>query len=624
VKRLSLFLVPLMLIGVLGAFVAPAGAASADVLVSNGSPPAPFSQNKQNEPAVAMDAKHPNILAAGSNDEIDMEACNPALDNDCPFTDGVGTSGIYFSFDSGQSWTQPTYTGLTARNCLGQPGDTDPPCDPSVGPIGTLPQYMENGLVSDGDPALAFGPRFKNGKFSWANGSRLYYANLTSNCSQPECGSGGVKGFEGIAVSRTDNVAAAAAGLNRAWKAPVIASKQNSALFADKEQIWADNAASSKFFGNTYVCYAGFRGVIGTSQPLFVSTSRDGGDSWTQKQVTAAANNTSSQQGFGRSGCTVRTDSKGVVYVYAYSFGSGLPGTGEQFVVKSFDGGRRWTRPQHVQTAVDTCNAFEPSIGRCVEDGVAGARDDLSSSPSVDIANGAPSGRDATNRQVLTWVDGRDGLNHEHVMFTSSTNGARTWSPLRQVEQPNTNHPAEQAMDRGYYSAPAISPNGTDVYLVYNAFTTPYRDNTTDVRGLIGVVLHAGVTGGGAGAIGPFAQIHRGAEGDPRGSSQNNLAAEFLGDYVYAAASRTYGVAVWNDARNAGVCPAINAYRQALHNEALASGQRTADAEEPRGAEAREQFGSQKDQGEDTVAPAVQQVCPGTFGNSDIYGFTTK
>ena len=88
---------------------------------------------------------------------------------------------------------QPTYTGWSARTGT-----------PAVGPIGTLPWYFENGLVSDGDPAVAFGPRMgSNGTFAWANGSRLYYANLTANLGATRDETV-FKGFEAIAVSRID------------------------------------------------------------------------------------------------------------------------------------------------------------------------------------------------------------------------------------------------------------------------------------------------------------------------------------------------------------------------------------------------------------------------------------
>src|SRR5438067_2425094 len=216
----------------------PVAAVSGDTRVTVGSPATPFSQNKQNEPTIAVDASRPTILVAGSNDEIDMEDCNAGDPTTCPFTTGVGVSGVYFSFDSGKTWTQPVYTGWTARQCVGAPGYT---CTPTVGPIGTLPFYYEHGLVSDGDPCVAFGPKPVGGHFSWANGSRLYYSNLTSNLSAVRSETA-FKGFEAIAVSRTDNAAAAAAD-QAAWMPPVIVSHQSQTTFSDKEQIWADNAS---------------------------------------------------------------------------------------------------------------------------------------------------------------------------------------------------------------------------------------------------------------------------------------------------------------------------------------------------------------------------------------------
>jgi hypothetical protein len=536
-----------------------------------------FSQNKQNEPALAVDASHPNVLAAGANDNIDMEACNSGDDTTCPFTPNVGGSGIYFSFDSGDTWTQPEYTGLTARGCLGAPGPNDPDCQVVQGPIGTLPHYDEANLVSDGDPALAFGPRpTADGSFGWENGSRLYYANLTSNVSA-DFGEPGTKGFEAIAVSRTDDVAAAAANDESAWMRPVLASKQSSATFADKEQIWADNASSSPFFGNVYVCYASFTG--NGAAPMRVARSSNGGTTWSTKQVSPAHNVAPSH--FGQSGCTIRTDSNGAVYVFWEEFTSGsLPTIGTHFMVKSTDGGRSWTRPQAIRRVTDPCFVVDPVIGRCVEDGVAGARNDLAAAPSVDIANGAPTGADATNFMLTAWADGRDGLNNEHVMVSWSSNGGDSWSPPAAIET---------AGDRGYYAAPALSPNGTDAYVVYNAFTTPFRNDTSSPRSLVGVVKHADVAGGGLGA---WTTVHRGATGDPRASSQNDLTAGFLGDYVYAVATRDYGAAVWNDARNASDCPAIDAWRASL---------RTANP---------------------GTRPAPQQDCPATFGNTDIFGWS--
>jgi hypothetical protein len=570
------------------AFAAPTMAA--DTLVSVGSPTTPFSQNKQNEPALAVNQSAPTTLVQGANDNVDMEACNAGDDTTCPFTPGVGVSGLAFSFDSGTSWRQPSYSGLSAGTCTGAVGASDPDCTPvppgEGGVIHTLPWYFERGLVSDGDPALAFGPAPDSaGNFDWANGSRLYYANLSANLAAKR-NEYAVKGVEAIAVSRTDDVATAAAGGKAgkaAWMPPVAIASTSAAAFADKDQIWADNAASSPHFGNVYVCYGNFRGGPSTgsdAHDLLLARSTDGGDSWSRVQVAAIPGSASGKFGVlsGASGCTIRTASDGTVYVFWLGWEQKLKQNGI-YMATSSNGGATFTAPRRIFRVFPT-GVFDPVQGRFEMDGIAGARTDLSDAPSIDIANNAPfGGPDATNQIVLTWADGRDGLNNEHVFFSTSTDGGTTWTGPDPVETPG---------DRGLYTAAAISPDGQDTYLVYNAFTTPYREDTSEPRLLVGVVKHADISA--SGVVGAFSELNRGDPGDARAASANALTDEFLGDYVYAVATNDYGAAVWNDVRNAADCPAIDAYRMSLHG------------------------------GPDAAVPAPQQDCPATFGNTDIYG----
>jgi hypothetical protein len=557
-RRASIVLAAVLVV----AFGVPAVAQGAtESLVTVGSPSGPFPQNKQNEPYVAIDPTNPDVLAAGSNDEIDEPPCDGS---DCPFVQGIGNSGIYFSLDGGTSWTQPTYTGYGARDGTPDPGS----------PIGTLPHYDEASLVADGDPVLVFGPRpDASGNFDWANGSRLYYANLTSNFATSRQDFT-FKGFEAIAVSHADDVAGAAADDAGAWSDPAVvtARRQSSATFSDKEEMAADDAASSPHFGNVYVCYSRFQSAGSEPIAIRVTRSTDGGETWADP-VKLKTPSFSTPVSPDRQGCSVDTDSEGTVYVVWQD------AVKKQAVFKmsrSFDGGATFETPRVIAHIADV-GIFD-DVRSISFDGIAGAR--TSSFPSLDIANGAPTGTDAPDTLALGWSDGAEGINNEHALVQLSDDGGETWTDPEQVEEGG---------DRPDFAFIGISPDGSDLYVVYNGFLDPFRDDTTSPRRFLGVVRQADVDGT---TLGTPTTFHRGEVGDARASSANALIDEFIGDYNTVVATNDGAVSVFNDARDAALCNAINTYRQAIAN------------------------------GEDAVAPAPGTDCDSTFGNTDIFSAT--
>ena len=295
-------------------------------------------------------------------------------------------------------------------------------------------------------------------------------------------------------------------------------------------------------------------------------------------QLSTATNNF---QTGGRQDCTVRTDSNGTVYVFWQGGIQGSPGSALAgiYMTRSTDGGKTFDKPQIVATFTG-CGHFDPNTGRFSFDGVGGAR--TGTYPSVDIANGAPSGAGASNAIVLGYCNGPTPTDtspgpNEQALVQVSVNGGFTWST------PVNGAPAS---DRPDFPAVAVSPNGADVYLDYDNFLQPWQSSTlAPPRLMQAVVRHADLAGA---TVGSFTDVFRGPTGDARGTSQNGLTAEFLGDYNSVAATNGAGVAVYNDARNAADCPAIDAYRADLSS----------------------------------TPPAPGTDCPATFGNSDIFGGT--
>jgi hypothetical protein len=454
----------------------------------------PFPQNKQNEPAIAQNPADPSNLIAGANDEIDLPACSPTA---CPFVANVGLSGVYVSHDSGASWSQfsaPAGGGNTASF--------------NGGSIHTLPGFgtLANelgipGLASDGDPAIAF-----------SRGGTVYYASLA-----------GVRGTtmgDLLTVSRSTNEGAT-------WSDPVLATnKANPVDFNDKEAVWVDTSATSKFAGNVYVSWTLF--IDGFhAEPIVFSRSTDGGLTWSAAQRLSASHNNNTIGG--RQGSTVRTDAAGNIYVI-WESGVTINGakTDAQVFAKSTDGGVSFSGPEVISPVNDLPS---PLPG-------ASFRDNSFPAAAINQASGAV---------YVAWADYQGG--HGRVLLSTSTDGGATWSTASALNVPGRT---------AFFPGVAVSPDGAKVTVATQALDD-VPVGTAPGAGVVSYDSYLAESTSGGAFGGPL--LISTASSDPDGGSTNSLGAQFQGDYNTLISDNAHAWFIWTDGRNAATCDAVDDFR---------------------------------------------------------------
>ncbi|WP_310525742.1 sialidase family protein [Nocardioides sp.] len=506
-----------------------------------------FPTNKQNEPTIAINPVDGRFLIAGSNDEQRQPPCGPgpvrgpnAAPSDCSFFPNVGTSGVYTSGDGGQTWT-------------------------NRGLLDDQASWLSSPLVSDGDPVIMYGPRpDSSGRFSYANGTRAYYATLASykdNVGPYPAN----KAPEFLAVSFSDDNGAS-------WSRPVIATPNHPVNFNDKEWIAVDDNPGSRFFGRLYMSWTQFRSSTATgngNEPVQAVYSADGGSTFSApRQLSPAGNNGT---GNGRQGSYVVTGPDGSVYV-AFEQGS------SQVVAISRDGGVSYARPATIGPVTD------------IADPIPGANFRTNSFPTL-----AADPRQGSTTLYAAWST-RTASGGRIVVSTSTDKGV-SWSAPATVSTAAEGYAFYQGMD--------VAPNGR-VDLGYQALravsTTTYGTGNAAIDSYY--LSRSGTTWSAPTKVSS-------ASTDPAASAQNNLARQFMGDYNQLVSRNGGAWFIYTDTRNGVGCPAVDQYQRIIDGTATVRGDF--------GDRLQTRLGQNPYSHEPGSKPAPPEHCAGSFGNSDAY-----
>jgi hypothetical protein len=112
------------------------------------------------------------------------------------------------------------------------------------------------------------------------------------------------------------------------------------------------------------------------------------------------------------------------------------------------------------------------------------------------------------------------------------------------------------------------------------------------------------------GAAGTWASVNvNHGVSDPAASAQNNLRAQFWGDYASIISSPTEARYVYTDSRTGEGCPDVDEFQQFVIDNGLPTGEEREDGGKDAG----------REDAADEVEPAPPTDCPPQFGNTDAY-----
>jgi len=380
---------------------------SPDITVNQDAAGAP-----QNEPAIAVDPNNPNRIVVGSNDYITRVW--PCTFNGAPCSaQGEAYSGTYYSNNGGQTWC-----------CIA----TDPQH------LATLIPGVERltGGIYDagGDPALAFDTR-----------GNVYFAGLGFNrLSAPNT----VAFNKGTFDNNGD----------LHWGPPTfIGQTTGKSTLNDKEWIAVDQNANSRFRDNIYVTWTRFLFSPQTGRyvqsPIMFASSSNGGRTFTDGQLIVG--NVLYDQG---SRVLVGPDGT----IYAFWEGSDRFATYNSiWMVKSTDGGKKWTQPVAVSQVVDILNpantAFRVNSFPAADIAPNG---DLYATWNSEVRNTATSYTiDPVCAFFISGVASVRANCYSSVVYSKSTDGGNAWTT------PQSFNPAIDASNRTPIGYPATNPDGT-------------------------------------------------------------------------------------------------------------------------------------------------------------------